>query len=248
MSDTQERPREEAEHQQVKLKIWHPGCWTLETTKELPGTHIIENAVYTATDNVRADLILITDGKIGIETFVETVRGHPVVESVTVLGRAENRRRVLVVYDSSSSIIPHVADEDFVPIEPIYITDGHEHWTVMARERTFGELIFRLQREFEVEIVSIEGFSPDQEVAFIDLIDCIELTLSDRQRESLLAAYEANYYRWPREASATDVANSLGISNPTFLEHLRVAEQKVMNVVLDNLVNGPFSRASHTVE
>lgn len=231
--------RVDGSHREVRMKIWHPGCWTLETTAAHPGTHIIENALYPSEERIVADLVLIADTTDDLETFMAAIEDHPVVEGLTVLGRSAERSRVLVDYDADSSIVPEVADADFVPIEPIHITDGYEHWTVMTREERFGQLITRLQQDFEVEIESIDGFSPGNNVEFLNPLDLIEISLSDRQQESLLAAFEAGYYEWPRDVSAGTVAETLGISNTTFLEHLRVGEQKIMQVVLAGLAENP---------
>ena len=235
MSEAREPSTDEQSHRQVRLKIWHPGCWTLETTEALPGTRIIENALYPSPDRITADLFLATDGTVSLREFIDAIEAHEVVESVTVLGKSEGRGRVLVVYDADSSIVPQVANADFVPVEPVYIKGGFEHWTVMAREEQFGERIHALQRDFEVEIEGIDGFSSETDVACVGPIDRIDLSLSTRQTECLLTAYDAGYYRWPRETTATEVAARLGISNPTFLEHLRLAEEKLMNVVLEEL-------------
>jgi hypothetical protein len=37
----------------------------------------------------------------------------------------------------------------------------------------------------------------------------------------------------PRRATGTDVADLLGISQPTFSEHLRLAEQRAFSMLLD---------------
>jgi predicted DNA binding protein/PAS domain-containing protein len=52
--------------------------------------------------------------------------------------------------------------------------------------------------------------------------------LTDRQATVLRAAYHRGYFEQPRESSATEVAESLGISHPTLLEHLRLAQQQVL--------------------
>jgi len=53
-------------------------------------------------------------------------------------------------------------------------------------------------------------------------------SLTDRQREVLAAAHEAGYYRWPREATAADLAEALDVSEPTLHKHLRAAERKLV--------------------
>lgn len=57
--------------------------------------------------------------------------------------------------------------------------------------------------------------------------------LTDRQREAVEVAVASGYFDWPRECSATDCAEALGISQPTFAQHLRAAEQKVFTALLE---------------
>lgn len=55
--------------------------------------------------------------------------------------------------------------------------------------------------------------------------------LTDRQRSALEAAYHAGFFEWPRDASGEDVAESLGVTSPTFHQHLRKAERKMFEAV-----------------
>lgn len=52
--------------------------------------------------------------------------------------------------------------------------------------------------------------------------------LTDRQREAMIVAHERGFYDWPRESTAEEIADSLDIAAPTFLEHLRRAEAKIV--------------------
>lgn len=57
--------------------------------------------------------------------------------------------------------------------------------------------------------------------------------LSDRQLESLEAAHQAGYYRWPRETTGEELAAVMGIAPATLAEHLRAAEQKLVTLFLE---------------
>jgi len=56
-------------------------------------------------------------------------------------------------------------------------------------------------------------------------------TLTDRQEEALEAAYRAGYFDWPRESTAEEVADNLGIAAPTLHAHLRKAERELLATV-----------------
>lgn len=57
--------------------------------------------------------------------------------------------------------------------------------------------------------------------------------LTDRQREVLEASYRAGYFRWPRDRTAEEVAESINISSPTLHKHLRRAEEQLLERMFD---------------
>lgn len=57
--------------------------------------------------------------------------------------------------------------------------------------------------------------------------------LTEKQRTALEAAAIHGYFEQPRGASATDIADVLGVSHSTFLQHLRAAERKTIEGLLD---------------
>jgi PAS domain S-box-containing protein len=61
----------------------------------------------------------------------------------------------------------------------------------------------------------------------------LEDDLTERQRSALDAAYYAGFFEWPRESTGEEVSDSLGVSAPTFHQHLRVGERKLLSAFLD---------------
>jgi PAS domain S-box-containing protein len=57
-------------------------------------------------------------------------------------------------------------------------------------------------------------------------------TLTDRQRTVLTTAYHFGFFDSPREHTGVEVAEELGISTPTFHEHIRIAERKLVEAYL----------------
>lgn len=60
--------------------------------------------------------------------------------------------------------------------------------------------------------------------------------LTDRQREVLLTAFDAGYYDRPRATTGEDLADELDISPPTFQQHLRTAERKIVSFLAEERV------------
>ncbi|ADB59559.1 putative PAS/PAC sensor protein [Haloterrigena turkmenica DSM 5511] len=55
----------------------------------------------------------------------------------------------------------------------------------------------------------------------------LERDLTERQFAALQRAYLSGYFEWPRPTTGEDLAQSMGVSRPTFHEHLRTAEAKL---------------------
>lgn len=62
--------------------------------------------------------------------------------------------------------------------------------------------------------------------------DALDERLTERQRTVLRAAYLADYFESPRGSTSEEVAESLGITGPTMLHHLRRAQRKLVGTVL----------------
>jgi PAS domain S-box-containing protein len=62
-------------------------------------------------------------------------------------------------------------------------------------------------------------------------------TLTDRQREALETAYHAGYFEWPRESTAQEVAESMGIAAPTLNRHFRRAQKQLLSAFFDPAEN-----------
>ena len=55
----------------------------------------------------------------------------------------------------------------------------------------------------------------------------LESDLTERQFAALQRAYLSGYFEWPRPTTGEELAQSMGVSRPTFHEHLRTAESKL---------------------
>lgn len=59
----------------------------------------------------------------------------------------------------------------------------------------------------------------------------LERRLTDRQLEALNTAFLGGYFDWPREHTSEEIADLLGVSQPTFNHHLRIAERKLLSML-----------------
>ena len=218
----------------VSLDIWHPDCWTLEVTDETDagllghGVHAIDGLAtgrFTAYADTAADL----------DDLVAAIRDSPLTESVwetddgdhvdggSVPGAAS--RGIVVRYDLDKSINDALVSRGFIPDEPVRMHGGREYWTVLVQgpRRTVHDRLEEIREEMDAD-VEVDLITAPQSGSGIFRTD----GLSERQREVFDLARRRNYYQWPREVSAGDLADELGVSKATLLEHLRKAESKLL--------------------
>lgn len=221
---------------QLALRIWHPNCWTLRTTKQA-NAGLIGHSVYQVNDEVTARLTAYGDTKRDINSLVNEIRGSEWTKCVELVheyfGPSANMaaagnatQELLVKYRSEYSIHDAFVSRGFIPEEAVRIHDGYEYWPVIISESrpTVQSLLDEIRCEMDAEI-SVEGVKS----SITESTHQIPVeSLSERQREVLELAKRHGYYNWPREANGSELAEKLDISKTTFHEHLRKAEAKLL--------------------
>jgi predicted DNA binding protein len=57
--------------------------------------------------------------------------------------------------------------------------------------------------------------------------------LTDRQYEALETGYAMGYFEWPRRSSGEEIADQLGITQPTVNKHIRLGESRLFDLLFD---------------
>ena len=216
----------------VTLDIWHPDCWTLAVT-ENRDAGLLGHGVYTIDGSATGRFTAYAETAAGVDDLIDAIRGSPLTDSVwetddlhagePVPGNAN--RGVVVRYDLANSINDALVSRGFIPDEPVRMHHGREYWTVLvdADRETVAERVADVRAEMDAE-VRVENVAVAYSASgVLPLGD-----LSERQREVFDLARRRNYYTWPREITATELAAELDISKTTLLEHLRTAEAKLL--------------------
>ena len=103
----------------------------------------------------------------------------------------------------------------------VFLEERSEVTDVVDRLRTVAEGVSLRQ------LVEIDG-SESSETALLDLTD-----LTEKQRKTVTLAISKGYYRKPRRASVSDLADDLDISASAVSQRLTAAESKVMRTIFD---------------
>lgn len=230
------------------LDVWHPDCWTLRVT-ERTAAGLLGHGVYETDGQAVGRFTAFGDTTDAVADLVAAIDDSPLTSTVRTV--PESRRRpahhggadrgadrgagapgnatsgLLVTYETANSITPTMVSRGLIPDAPVRIRDGTERWEVLTdhgrsvvRDRLEA---VRAEADADVDVVRIT--SPDARTAAQFPGD----PLSARQREVFEHARERGYYERPRRISATELADELGVSKATALEHLRKAESKLLD-------------------
>lgn len=222
---------------QLTLKIWHPECWTLETTAAVDAG-LIAHSVHEYDELINARVTAYADKRDQINALVTEIDDSELTKRVERIQNYFNpnirtetagnvTEELLVRYGPENSIHDAFLSRGFIPDEEIRIHGGHEYWTVIvtASRSAIRTRLDEIRREMDAEI-SVQGMkSPETEPTVSETGN----RLSERQREIFELARRSGYYNWPRETSATELADELDVTKPTVLEHLRKAEAKLLD-------------------
>lgn len=220
----------------LTLDIWHPDCWTLEVTERAPAG-LLGHGVYDVDGLALGRFTAYGDSGSDVDALVDAADASRLTTRVTefphswsaldtgpVPGNAT--RGLLVEYESTHSINPPLVSRGFVPDAPVRIHDGSERWTVVTKASRDGvrDRLAAVREEMDADVELVQITTPETGPATLLRTD----DLSERQREVFELARDSGYYEWPRGVSADDLAEEIGVSRATLLEHLRKAEAKLL--------------------
>lgn len=228
----------EQELLQLKLNIYHKDCWTLKITEENPGkllglgVSVQPNGLTGGRFAVLGETVAEVDSLINAarnSTLTTDVQELPASKSVDrMLPPGIPTREIYVEYKSKNSINHQLSAQGFILNQPNIIRDGQEIWNVVIRISRLGlkRRLDEIREEMDAEITIKKITAKGQEGGTRTDGIC---RLSERQREIFEFARSHDYYTWPRETTAKELAHKRDISKTTFLEHLRKAEAKLLD-------------------
>jgi PAS domain S-box-containing protein len=138
-----------------------------------------------------------------------------------VLVEVTTRETVYPVLLEMGASAPELSAEDGVGrlvVEASPATDVRE--LVDSLTETFPDSELRSKRELDHPVRTTAELRRE-----------IEEDLTEKQRIAIETAYVLGYYEWPRHRNAKEIAASLDISAPTFHQHLRAAERRLVEAI-----------------
>ena len=164
-----------------------------------------------------------------VEELVDCV---PHWKDVTVLD--ESGERVTFELQISSPPMFSVVDAHDGYVDAAAIHDGDYTTTLHLPPGTDVRAVLEEIREVYPPVRTLARRQRSFGRASIDrLSERLMEKLTPRQQTALETAYATGYFEWPRTSSGEDVAETLDVTPATFHEHLRTAQRKLLESVLD---------------
>ncbi|MCU4799192.1 GAF domain-containing protein [Halobacteria archaeon HArc-gm2] len=166
---------------------------------------------------------------VSVESVLSATSGLVAVDSVThVGGNGAHRFDAVVggemvgsVVAASGGVTQTVTADGRSLVATVTVPDSLAVRTFLDRlARRYPDTELLARRERESASMARERF-----------LQRLESSLTDRQLEVLRTAHDQGFFRSPRDATGQDVADALGVSQPTISHHLRAGEGTLFSLL-----------------
>jgi PAS domain S-box-containing protein len=154
-------------------------------------------------------------------------------ESVSVLGTDDGEARFELKM-TDPPLISTVADHGGY-VQEARLEDGDYYTRIhLAPNADVRHVSQRIREAYPtIELLSQRQVSVDRQ-SIGQLRGSLFEDLTERQRSAIEAAYRTGYFSWPRESTGEEIAQTLDLSSPTFHQHLRVAQEKLLTALFED--------------
>jgi len=163
---------------------------------------------------------------------MEELHAHPysgVFEEIS-----DDRRLYLTVHEchcmNQNTMVRHIGKLDILNVFPNVVENGWvTHRLIVFRHEDFEELLRRFEKwEWNYKILRKVPFNGFIASSLTLTADALFSSLTEKQIEAMLTAYRHGYYNLPRDSDVQTIAAKENVSRTTFQEHLKKAENKIM--------------------
>lgn len=220
---------------ELRFSFQHKNCWLQETTERHRDVTLVVSSVYQVDETIHIDLFAHAPRAETVEEAFREWQRDARVKRVTRLYEGPKGVRFHASYSAKNSIYPHIIHHTPVSLGAVSMTLGIEYYSLLGESEDVQALLGVLGKEGVTKVLSIKNLQDSGDPISRDLASDLLEEFTDKQIEALVLAHAEGYYNWPRELSASDLAARQGLSSAAFLDHLRRAEAKALDMVIRNL-------------
>ena len=213
----------------LELSVTDGSAFAVELTDRLDCGYSLEGVVpgaegtvlqYVAVDGAAPDRVLDVADESALVTGARLVTER---ETGGVFEFAVTDSPVSVLTEVGGTVRECTAENGTARVVAEIATDTDVHTVIDAFEASYPGSELLSKRTVELPLRTEGTFRR-----------ALDERLTQKQRAALRAAYFAGYYDWPRESTAEQVANSIGVTSPTLHKHLRKAQRELVRSFLED--------------
>lgn len=179
------------------------------------------------TDYVEGVVVDLIECHLREELSIEDVDFIGRMEILSVLKSEGHRHICLVRYeepDESMDLLKQF-DLDLINTIPFSVSDERHVYSVIGPDATLRRYVGLLR-----EHIGRVGKMTFKRAVY-QRLDVLS-TLTEKQREVLIAAHKWGYYEYPKKINSARLSKRVDLSQSTLLEHLRKAEGRLLDEIL----------------
>jgi predicted DNA binding protein len=166
---------------------------------------------------------------------IQTIQGNPENTKAFINDLKKDKRVTNLEVEENTVFLIEIRKEKIpatfhhvklIFVKPVFVDkQGFEYWEVASWKKSIlTDFILSIQKEIKnVEILKIEE-TKLTDIYFAHLLP----KLTSHQKRVIELAFENGYYNWPKKTDFGKLAKLMNVSVPTFREHLKRAEEKLM--------------------
>ena len=214
----------------AKLKIWHKDCIIIHRTKKF---NVIVMS-YPIGNFEKKDRIYFTS--------VNTIQGREKDKDAYIedlskderIDKIERSEDMFFLLNSRKPKTKHLRgyrESQVFMVKPVVQKGGFEYWEIASWDKE-GVVDFY---NYSKSIRQTELLKMKQEKLTDVYVPGIMEKLTEKQKMAIETAYSTGYYEYPKKTDLRKLAKKAGISLPTFQEHLKKAENKLISAQIESI-------------
>ncbi|NTV23573.1 MAG: hypothetical protein HGA85_04320 [Nanoarchaeota archaeon] len=209
----------------VKLQIRHDDWILAKTLKyNLTATGIPLNSYKKNGKQYHNGMVLLNGKEKDKEKFVKSLSEDSRIKRFKATGN-----QVFVLVEGDDHIAPYMDPAMFF-LKPVFFKQGYEYWELGSWEKKpLTEFYKKIKTIAEVKMLRLKEENPSV------FIQSAVPKLTEKQRKALELALEHGYYTFPRKIDVERLAMISKVPRTTYQEHLRKAESKLMQILLQQI-------------
>lgn len=206
----------------IRLKIRHDD-WILDKILKynITATGIPLNSYKKDGKDYHNGMVFLKGEKKNKDKFIKALSKDKRIVKFEV---KKNQIFVLIVGEDN---ISNIMDNSLFFLKPVYFEKGYEYWEMGSwSKKDLTNFYEKVKKVADVTLLKLQKENPDI------FIQYAIPRFTDNQRNAIEFAMKEGYYRYPRKNSVEAIAKKAKVPRSTYQEHLRKAESKLMNLLL----------------